>query len=241
MTRVEATFTMSPRVAAVESRVSSWPTWRGTGRAVDNLATRLRRLMRKYINRLNQTRFARDLNREFSDFAETGTFATALLASYFAPTSYLILCNAGHPPPLWYRAQSGTWQQLKHTIPELLHQAANLPLGIIEPTDYHQFAVQLEPGDLVLIYSDAVIEASDAAGKLLGDEGLLAEVGRLDAARPAQFCHALRAALAAFRNQAPAEDDMTLLLLHHNGARPPRQSFRQMMKLMGKMCGLVKV
>ena len=116
----------------------------GHGDAASDVALRLRRLMRKHINRLDQTRFARDLNREFASFAEDGTFATALLVSYFAPTDHLIVCNAGHPPPLWYCSRLGTWRPLRHMMPERATEAANLPLGVVEPTNYYQFAVRLE-------------------------------------------------------------------------------------------------
>ena len=86
----------------------------GHGQAVSNVAQKLRKLMRKHITRLDQTRFVRDLNREFLSACESETFATALLTSYYAPTDHLIVCNAGHPAPLWYRSQLGTWHQLEH-------------------------------------------------------------------------------------------------------------------------------
>ena len=213
----------------------------GHGRSASDLAFELRRLMRKHINRLDQTRFARDLNKGFVVLANEGTFATALLASYYAPTDHLIICNAGHPPPLWYRSRVGAWLPLGHSMPERCEEANNLPLGVIEPTSYYQYAVRLEVGDLVLIYSDAVIEAANPAGELLGNDGLLEQVIRIDAAHPEAFCHALLEAISSYRNDAPAEDDVTLVLLHHNGGRPPRQSIGEMVKMMGKMFGLVKV
>lgn len=63
------------------------------------MAIQLRRLMRNHMNRLDQTRFIRDLNREFVALADKGMFATALMASYYAPTEHLVVCNAGHPRP----------------------------------------------------------------------------------------------------------------------------------------------
>ena len=89
-----------------------------------------------------------------------------------------------------------------------------MPLGIIEPTSYYQFAVQLEPGDLVLIYSDAAVEAANPAGELLGDEGLRQCLADIDATRPHLICHALLDALAKHREGAPPDDDVTLALLH---------------------------
>jgi len=213
----------------------------GHGKAASEMAVKLRRLMRKHINRLDQTRFARDLNREFASLAQEETFATALLASYYGPTEHLIICNAGHPPPLWYHAERGEWSFLRHTTSERAKTIANLPLGVIEPTDYHQFAVPVEVGDLVLIYTDALIEASDTDGRQLGGDGLLAQVQRLDPADPDAFCDSLLSEIAAYRGHASADDDATAVLLRPNGQRAPRQSIGEMIKVMGKMLGLVRV
>ncbi len=74
-------------------------------------------LMRRHINTANQTRFAVDLNRAFSNLDLDGRFATAVLATYFAPTDHLIICNAGHPRPLLYRAAGNTWDLLDAKTP----------------------------------------------------------------------------------------------------------------------------
>ncbi len=62
---------------------------------------------------------------------------------------------------------------------------ANLPLGVIAPTDYVQFAVKLSKGDLVLIYSDSLIESKNSEGISLSEKGLLerGSVARLLARR----------------------------------------------------------
>ena len=77
----------------------------GHGKSADGLAIVLRDLMRKYINTLDPTRFARTLNRELAAATESECFATALLLTYFAPTRHLIICNAGHVHPLRYSAR----------------------------------------------------------------------------------------------------------------------------------------
>ncbi len=213
----------------------------GHGITAGELSATLRRLMRKYINTVDQSRFARALNREFSALETGGRFATALLATYLANRKTLILCNAGHPPPLWYRAASDTWQYLSHDAAERAETVSNLPLGIIESTDYYQFAVPLGKGDLVLIYTDALIEAQAPGGDMLGDEGLLDMVRSLDATAPDQLSEALLAALDAYRGGAAAGDDTTMLLIHHNAANPHRQSLPEMARTVGRMFGVLPV
>src|SRR5271165_4385321 len=65
----------------------------GHGNAVAATAANLRTLMRRFVNRLDQTEFVRLLNRQFTTLSEAGTFATAVVATFFAPTKRLIVCN----------------------------------------------------------------------------------------------------------------------------------------------------
>jgi len=60
----------------------------GHGAGVDGLAVKLRRLMARHVNHIDQTKFVRALNREFGDLADDGGFATALVATYWAPSHW---------------------------------------------------------------------------------------------------------------------------------------------------------
>ena len=142
--------------------------------------TRLRALMRKNINTKSQTRLVQALNREFGAAAESQLFATAVVATYLATKRTLTICNAGHPRPLWYRAERGEWVWLDKD----LDGVGNLPLGLDDDSPYHQFTVPLGVGDAVLVYTDALTEAADATGKLLGEDGLLDIVRTLDMTAP---------------------------------------------------------
>lgn len=204
----------------------------GHGAAVGRFALGLRTLMRRFVNYLDQTRFVEALNRGLLD-EESGLFATSVAMTFFAPSRQLDVCNAGHPRPLWYRAEQRRWSLL--VGPEQLQserpgssgaasvggdsqQPSNLPLGVLEPTRYEQFGIKLGPGDLVLVYTDALVESRDAAGELLGEAGLLAMVERLDAGHAESFVAALRRAMDDYRRGAAPDDDVTILLLRHSGA-----------------------
>lgn len=204
----------------------------GHGDVVADLAGSLRTLMRKNINTVDQSRFTRSLNEAMTDQA-SGRFATAILATFFAPSRHLILTNAGHPRPLWFRQGAGDgdgqWALLDEHAPGALRgredtatdMPANLPLGIIEPTSYSQFAVQMAPGDLVLLYSDAMIEAATGERSQLGEDGLAALAGSIDRTAPEQLISALLGRVLDGNAGSPLEDDVTMILLHANGA-PPR-------------------
>ena len=215
----------------------------GHGDEAGTMARTLRRLMRQHIYRPDQSRFAQALNREFLHHASNGRFATALLATYFAPTDQLIVCNAGHPRPLWYQAASHRWLLLDERSARAAVVAAqprelprNLPLGIIYPTDYVQFVADLSQGDLLLIYTDGIVEATDTRGRLFGEEGLLRLVHSLNSGCPEHLIDQVFQAVNQFCD-GPANDDQTLLVLHHNAADPPKQSIGAKLLVMAKMLG----
>ena len=60
----------------------------------------------------------------------------------------------------------------------------NIPLGILDLTDYDLFDARLEVGDLVLCYTDSLVESADGKGGMLGQDGLLEIVRELDATVP---------------------------------------------------------
>ena len=212
----------------------------GHGSGVESLARALRNLMRRHINTPDLTRFMRSLNTEFSLASSEGRFATAVLATYHAPSDHLILCNAGHPRPLWRCGVTGHWRLLDATSDAKASKVGNLPLGVIEPTPYEQFAVPLERNDLVVIYTDALSEARDADGRMLGEAGLLALAASLDNADPRGAAAALVGLVEVWQG-SPLDDDITVLALRHNGANPEKPGLRDALTFMAKMAGLMRV
>lgn len=213
----------------------------GHGVSVSELALKLRGMMRKHINHVNQAGFAAALNEDFARAGEAGQFATAILTSYFAPSDHLVVLNAGHPPPLWYRAGQKCWQFLEPEAVERVTRFGNVPLGVIEPTEFEQFAVKLEKHDLILIYTDALIEALDARGTLLGTEGLLKLVKSLEPGPVDQLVKRLLAQFEGPSGYRLAEDDATMILLHHNAADPPGLSIGETVRVIARMLGLVRI
>jgi serine phosphatase RsbU (regulator of sigma subunit) len=195
----------------------------GHGAAVRDIAVALRTLMRRYVNCLDQCQFVRSMNRQFTELSSAGSFATAVVTTFFAPTNELTLCSAGHPAPLLYRAVTRQWSLLDSKAPSAAGagapKLANIPLGI-DDVEYEQFSVQLDIGDLVLCYSDSLIEARDASGELLGEKGLLALARQLDASDSATLVPSLLSSIASIRAGNLAGDDVTVMLFRPNGSAP---------------------
>src|SRR6202167_2659239 len=104
----------------------------GHGTTVASTAANPRTLMRRFVNRLDQTEFVRLLNQQFAALSESGTFATAVVATFFAPTQRLIVCNAGHPRPLLYQTAKQQWTFLGADPTNEEPTPNNIPLGIFD-------------------------------------------------------------------------------------------------------------
>jgi serine phosphatase RsbU (regulator of sigma subunit) len=212
----------------------------GHGSAVSDLAIHLRTLMRKYVGTPDQTHFARALNGAFGRLSQGGIFATAALATYFAPTDELIVCLAGHPRPLWYQARTGVWSLLSHELGHGATSSGGLPLGIIHPTEYHQFAVTLGKGDLVVVYTDGLVDSAGPQARSLSEADMLALARHINVADPATVGRSLIATIDAEFDRQPGtrSDDLTVLVLHHNAANPPPMSLTHKLRMMAKMMGI---
>ena len=180
----------------------------GHGQAVCGVAEGLRGLMRRNVNHLDQRRFVTAMNEEFAGLAEAGCFATAVVTTFFAPTNHLTLSNAGHPPPMWYRASSGEWA--------VLEGEGNVPLGIVGGLEYGEFEVGLSVGDLVLCYTDSLIEAEGEDGQMLGVKGLMEIVEGIGLARPEELVARLLAEVAGRAAGNLEGDDVTVMLFRPN-------------------------
>ncbi|MCA9626374.1 MAG: serine/threonine-protein phosphatase [Myxococcales bacterium] len=210
----------------------------GHGEGVGDLALKLRKLLRKNINTPDQSRLTRQLNEEFSRLASSGRFATAVIATYYGPTNSLIVSNAGHPPPLWYSASRDEWSLLvpdaASAVVEVPGAIANLPLGIIEPTEYRQFTVQLGLGDVLMLYTDSLIESADSSGRQVGPQGLLELARSIGACEPSSLCDALLDRLTSYRGGADSDDDVTLMILRHNAGQAS-QSLGEWASTLGRL------
>jgi phosphoserine phosphatase RsbU/P len=189
----------------------------GHGKSVAAIAADLRMLMRRFINRWDQAEFVRLLNQQFSALSKKETFATAIVSTYFAPSRRLILCNAGHPRPVLYRARQQEWSLLGEEPTPRAHGASNLPLGILSMAEYEHFDVELEPGDCVVAYTDALIESSDADGEMLGEEGVLRLLKLLGDVKAEKLIDALLGEIAERYPENLSADDVTMLIVRANG------------------------
>jgi phosphoserine phosphatase RsbU/P len=184
----------------------------GHGEVVSSAAVRLRDALREHVDDWDQSSLIRQLNDDFLKGSRKTQFATAFLASFCSDSGELLFTNAGHMPPLWYRTATKDWSLLQDSTP-LSKEIVDLPLGLIAGTSYRQTAVQLEPGDLLLLYTDGINESYDESGEQLGLERLLSIARSLPTESAVAAGKELLAVVARFRGAAPASDDETVVSL----------------------------
>lgn len=191
----------------------------GHGSSVANIAHELRLLMRRYVNQIQQVKFVTSMNESFSNLAHSGGFATAVVATFLAPTRRLTFSNAGHPVPLVYSARDGMWRLLEipSEVTDRIQGISDLPLGIYEEGSYAELDLQLEVGDLVLFYTDAFIESQLPSGELIGSNAFLDLVTEVDDGKTDQLVDRIVQKIASLHNGNLANDDVTLMLFRVTG------------------------
>ena len=201
----------------------------GHGADVAPIARNLRTLIRRFMNYVDQSALVEGLNQEFAELTKDGRFATAIIGTYWAPTGMLDLTCAGHPPPLVYSARSGKWSLIQ-TQTEL--KGGDIPLGIIEGSSYAVFKTPLSAGDMVMLYSDALIEAKRADGTLLTLAGLVEVVNSVQQIEAGALP---RLILKAIRGRGyEIDDDVTMLLVRPNSL-VPKVSFAAGLAALGRI------
>ncbi|CAN5402060.1 PP2C family protein-serine/threonine phosphatase [soil metagenome] len=146
-----------------------------------------------------------------ASFAEGGRFVTAILAELDTTTGRLTWISAGHPPPLLVRAALVGDTLDADPLPPL---GTELGLGL--PTVSEEY---LEPGDVLIFYTDGLTEARDLDSALLGVDGLVDLVQRSTASQRSlpELVRSIRTQLGA-RADAWVSDDATALCVEWLGS-----------------------
>ncbi len=137
----------------------------GHGQAVAALGATLRDLMERHLTALAQVGLMRDLNDAVRQGLDQVHYATMVAVGWHGRRRLLVVTNAGHPPPLWYRATRREWTWLETAVRGRRDRAAGVPLGLLEAIDYDRRVVRPHPGDIVVLYSDGVSEATTLPAK----------------------------------------------------------------------------
>jgi sigma-B regulation protein RsbU (phosphoserine phosphatase) len=141
------------------------------------------------------------LNRQLYASSPADRYATLFYAVFDEKTSILQYVNAGHNPA-FVMSDSGAVTWLESGAP---------PVGLFAETLYQARTLRLRSADLIVAYTDGIVEASNPAGEEWGANGLVGAVTRCKSRAPESVIQAAFAALDQFScdNQT---DDATMLV-----------------------------
>lgn len=178
----------------------------GKGVAASMLMAHLHASMRTLVGfNLPLPQIVQRANRVFCDSTMLNHYATLVCARLGAPGT-MEICNAGHCPPL-----------LLHQGAVASIEATGVPVGMFCVTEYGLKVHTLDPGDTIVLYTDGITEARNAAGEEYGDQRLASLVGRLAAETPQALVSACVADVARFRGRARRHDDLTVMAVRRHG------------------------
>jgi sigma-B regulation protein RsbU (phosphoserine phosphatase) len=134
---------------------------------------------------------------------ERNQFVTAVYAILDAANGALSYSNAGHNPPLLVNA-SGNARFIER---------GEQPLGMFRETRYHEYYLEFERGDVLVLYTDGATEALSPEGEEFG-RARLAQAVKDNYDRPArEMIASLEIAILEWTNQKGANDDVTFFVI----------------------------
>ena len=192
----------------------------GEGVPAALLMARLQALLRTHVHkhRDSPARLVSEINRGMFLGDGTGKYATFVCALYDETQRRLTCVNAGHNIPLLIRADSG--KRAGESVPggagspEILRlDRGGFPLGLFRDSAYEQQTVALAPGDVLVFYTDGLVETIGRNGEEFGVNRLAGIVFRRNTLSALELQEAILDEGHRFRAEADSADDVTLMLV----------------------------
>ena len=142
------------------------------------------------------------LNAQILRHSPSTRFITLFYAVYTPATGSLSYVNAGQNPPL-IRRRNGRYERLT---------ATGVALGMFDRAAYDTLETRIEPGEMLIMYSDGITEAEDPGGQPLEESGLQDLIDRHPLDTPAELTARIISGVEAFAQAPRFADDLTILI-----------------------------
>jgi sigma-B regulation protein RsbU (phosphoserine phosphatase) len=139
------------------------------------------------------------MNRNFCEEYTGGDFVTMFVGILDPSSGRLDYCNAGHEAPL--------------VAGQLLDVKRNLPVGALSDWDYEGQQTQLNPGDMLFLYTDGLSEAKNNKEELLGRNLVQRLAGEHSTDTAQQLVELMEAQVHQHAGDAEQNDDITMLAI----------------------------
>lgn len=147
----------------------------------------------------------RAVNRQVHASALADRYATLFYGVFDGGTCTLQYVNAGHNPPMVIRRDGSI----------IWLETGGAPVGMFPDSTYREGCVQLHPDDLVLAYTDGVIEAANPAGEEWGVDGLRRAAAKSDAQCAEAVVEAIFTSMDEFSRGSQTDDATVVVLRVH--------------------------
>ena len=141
------------------------------------------------------------LNLQLYENTPREKYVTFFFAVYDAATRTLTYTNAGHLPPIL----------LRRGKVERLHVGGTV-VGLFSPLTYEQAEIQIQPGDLLLAFTDGITEPENIYGEEFGEDRVLDVVRRALSASPQILVEEVYRSVSDWTGSPELQDDMTMLV-----------------------------
>lgn len=143
----------------------------------------------------------------YEDLDRAELFITMFYARYNAASRRLHFANAGHNLPLLLRKGMSSCLQL---------DADGMIIGVRRTLEFEEKALAVQPGDMLLLYTDGIVEAQNPAGEFFGLNRLCQAFSEFADAAPSELVSKLLSELKAFQESDVSNDDVSLVALRIN-------------------------
>ena len=148
----------------------------------------------------------KSVNNQLCEGNDADFFVTVWLAVLEISTGKGIAANAGHEHPALRRAD-GSY--------DLIVYKHSMPVGVMRDLPFREHEFQLNPGDSFFVYTDGVVEATDADKELYGSDRMLQALNRNPDAQPEQMLANISQDIDRFVDGAEQFDDITMLCFRY--------------------------
>src|SRR5271157_1489550 len=151
--------------------------------------------------KLQPAEMLRQMNHLVGERRIEGRFMTACFATWRKGRQKLRVANAGQSQPLLYK--DGRCERIDLT---------GFPLGIFEETQYDEWGVTLQAGDILVFHSDGIAETANSEGQFFGTTRLLRFIEKNHEMTAAEMADQILQEVDLFTQSAPLFDDRTLVV-----------------------------
>ncbi len=145
-----------------------------------------------------------DANNIIVQDSKAGMFVTLFYGILSEQSRTMTYVNAGHNPPLIYRTGCDVFEELTNT---------GIAIGVLEGENFSQKSVKIDPGDILVLYTDGITESFSSQNEMFGESRLKSIIRKNASLSAVEIQDKIFNEVQIFSESEPQFDDITLLVI----------------------------